>query len=99
LYLKSAEAFAAVLRDIGCKNVEVFNLPDALPAVFGEWIGNPDAPTVVLYGHHDIQPPGRPEKWKSPPFEPTERDGRLYGRGVVDDKAGCMCISPRSRPI
>jgi acetylornithine deacetylase/succinyl-diaminopimelate desuccinylase-like protein len=87
---RSAEAFAKVLREIGCKNVEVLRLKGALPAVYGEWLGNPGAPTVVLYGHHDIQPPGRTEKWKSPPFTPTERNGRLYGRGVVDDKAGCM---------
>jgi len=87
---RSAEAVAAVLRQIGCKNVEVLRLPDALPSVYGEWLGAPGAPTVVLYGHHDVQPPGRPEFWKSPPYEPTERNGRLYGRGVVDDKAGCM---------
>jgi acetylornithine deacetylase/succinyl-diaminopimelate desuccinylase-like protein len=86
----SAHAFARVLRDIGCTGVEVLNLDGALPTVYGEWLGAPGAPTVVLYGHHDIQPPGRPEKWKSPPFVPTERSGRLYGRGVVDDKAGCM---------
>lgn len=87
---RSAEAFAAVLREIGCQRVEVLRLPGALPTVYGEWLGNPGAPTVVLYGHHDVQPPGRPERWTSPPFEPTERNGRLYGRGVVDDKAGCM---------
>jgi acetylornithine deacetylase/succinyl-diaminopimelate desuccinylase-like protein len=87
---RSAEAFAKVLREIGCKNVEVLRLKNALPTVYGEWLGNPGAPTVVLYGHHDIQPPGRPDKWHSPPFTPTERNGRLYGRGVVDDKAGCM---------
>src|SRR5262245_1028147 len=52
---RSAEAFARVLRNIGCSNVEVLRLNGALPAVFGEWMGNPGAPTVVLYGHHDIQ--------------------------------------------
>jgi acetylornithine deacetylase/succinyl-diaminopimelate desuccinylase-like protein len=61
------------------------------PVVYGEWLGAPDRPTVLVYGHYDVQPPDPLEKWHSPPWTPTLRDGRLYARGVSDDK-GPMLI-------
>ena len=61
------------------------------PIVYGEWLGAPGKPTVLVYGHYDVQPPDPLEKWDSPPFTPTVRDGRLYARGVSDDK-GPMLI-------
>jgi acetylornithine deacetylase/succinyl-diaminopimelate desuccinylase-like protein len=87
---RSAEAMADVLRAAGVENVQILDIPDVHPYVYGDWLHQPGAPTILLYGHHDVQPPGRPEKWETPAFEPNERGGRLFGRGTADDKGGCM---------
>jgi len=89
--VRSAERVARLLADAGLAGVEILRVARAHPYVVGEWNGaGPAAPTALIYAHHDVQPPGRLEHWQSPPFEPGVRNGRLYGRGVVDDKAGLM---------
>ncbi|MEX0833967.1 MAG: M20/M25/M40 family metallo-hydrolase [Actinomycetota bacterium] len=85
---KSAEAVAGMLSSSGLHDTRLVEIPGGHPAVFGHTPGPPGTATVLLYAHHDVQPPGPDEEWDSPPYEPTERDGRLFGRGSSDDKCG-----------
>ncbi len=82
---RCAEHVAQHMRNIGITHVEI--VPTAgHPLVYGEWLGAPGAPTMLLYGHYDVQPPEPLDLWTSKPFEPTVRDGKLYARGACDDK-------------
>ncbi|MFN8591943.1 MAG: M20/M25/M40 family metallo-hydrolase [Thermomicrobiales bacterium] len=79
-----AELFIGLLRDAGFR---ARSIPTAAhPIIYGEWLGAPGAPTLLIYGHYDVQPPEPLDAWLSPPFELTLRDGKLFGRGVGDNK-------------
>jgi acetylornithine deacetylase/succinyl-diaminopimelate desuccinylase-like protein len=79
-----ARLLVGMLKEIG---LEAETIPTAgHPIVLGRWDKKPGAPTVLLYGHYDVQPPDPLDAWLSPPFEPTVRDGRIYARGIGDNK-------------
>jgi acetylornithine deacetylase/succinyl-diaminopimelate desuccinylase-like protein len=81
----AANWVAAKLAAAGPMNVRTI-ATRGNPVVYGEWLGAPGKLTVLVYGHYDVQPPDPLDKWTTPPFTPTVRDGRLYARGVSDDK-------------
>ena len=80
-----AQWLASHLRDSGLKQAKVIRTPRH-PIVYADWLDAPGRPTVLLYGHYDVQPPDPLDEWQTPPFEPTIRGNDLYGRGASDDK-------------
>ncbi|MCW2607359.1 MAG: hypothetical protein JWO60_2052 [Frankiales bacterium] len=88
------ERVIAVVADhavsAGAQRVDVVQAEGGHPALIASWPAPAGAPTVLLYAHADVQPTGPEQEWTSPPFTATDRDGRLYGRGAADDKAGVM---------
>jgi len=82
---RAAQWVADKLRAVGLENVQI--IPTSRhPLVYADWLHAPGKPTVLCYGHYDVQPPDPLEEWVSPPFEPTIRNGNLYARGSADDK-------------
>jgi len=87
---KAAETLAAEFRRIGMENVRLIETSDGReggkPLVYADWLHAVGKPTVLVYGHYDVQPVDPVDEWHTPPFEPTERNGNIYARGAVDDK-------------
>jgi len=83
--MRAAEWLVERMLEAGLEKAEIMPTVGH-PVVIGEWRGAPGAPTILVYGHYDVQPPEPLDEWVSPPFEPEIRDGRLYGRGTTDDK-------------
>src|SRR5213079_3561330 len=87
----AAEWVAGELRRLGCREVQ-FLASGTHPVVWGVGPDVPGAPTLLLYGHYDVQPPDPLAEWTTPPFEPTVRDGKLFARGSADDKGQVFCL-------
>src|SRR5260370_35605475 len=82
---RAAQFVAASLKQAGIENVEIVPTTGN-PLIYGDWLHAPGKPTVLCYGHYDVQPPDPLELWHTPPFEPEIRDGNIYARGSADDK-------------
>lgn len=89
--LEAFELTSALFADAGVA-VDRLDLPDTAPVITGSIPAPPGAPTVLLYGHYDVVPAGDESLWDSPPFEPTERDGALFGRGAADTKSNVIAL-------
>src|SRR3989441_20708 len=87
----AAEWVAGELRRLGCREVQ-FLASGTHPVVWGVGPEVPGAPTLLIYGHYDVQPPEPLDEWTTPPFEPTVRDGKLFARGAADDKGQVFCL-------
>ncbi len=87
---RAAQFIVDELKRIGFQIVELINTAGH-PLVYAEWLKASGKPTVLCYGHYDVQPPDPLDEWKTPPFEPTERNGNIYARGAVDDKGQRRC--------
>lgn len=88
--LESAEKVRELFLQAGLTNVQFLLPPSGRPSVYAESLTSPDKPTVLLYAHHDVQPPMREALWNTSPFEACLKEDRLYGRGTADDKAGIV---------
>ena len=88
---RAAEWVARDLRRLGCRDV-AFLGSETHPVVWGVGPEIPGAPTLLIYGHYDVQPPDPLNEWTTPPFEPSVRDGRIYARGAADDKGQVFCL-------
>src|ERR1700694_1417642 len=87
----AANWVAVELRRLGCRDVEFIG-SETNPVVSGVGPDVPGAPTLLIYGHYDVQPPDPLAEWTTPPFQPTVRDGRVYARGAADDKGQVFCL-------
>ncbi len=88
---KSGQFIAEHLQRIGLRNITTFPT-SAHDVIYGEWLGAPGKPTIMVYGHYDVQPPDPLDQWESPPFEPVVRDGFVHGRGTCDNKGQILFI-------
>jgi acetylornithine deacetylase/succinyl-diaminopimelate desuccinylase-like protein len=88
--LEAHQAIVGLFREAGVERFSTLDLPDTAPVITGEIPAPEGAPTVLLYGHYDVVGAGDEPKWESPPFEATERDGAIYGRGAADSKSNVL---------